>query len=135
MRPFVDSNVLLYLISTDARKAQRAEALLADRVVVSVQVLNEFANVARRKRSAPWQAVRGSLKVILRFADVRPLDLDTHLDAIRLAERYRLSCYDAVIVASALQAGCATLMSEDFQAGQHFDGALRVVNPFADCHG
>ena len=50
-RPFVDTNVLLYLISADAAKAERAEQVLAGRIVISVQVLNEFANVARRKHS------------------------------------------------------------------------------------
>ena len=129
--PFADTNVLLYLISHDAAKARRAEKLLAARLAISVQVLNEFANVARRKHSLAWPELRETLDGIRHFVDVRPLSLDTHLLGLALAERYRFSIYDATIAAAALQTGCDTLLSEDFQSGQLIDGRLRVVNPFA----
>ena len=50
--------------------------------------------------------------------------------AIRIAERYRLSIWDAAIVASALLAECEALYTEDMQDGQVFEGRLTVVNPF-----
>ncbi len=128
--PFADTNVLLYLISHDAAKAQRAEKLLSARLSVSVQVLNEFANVARRKHSLDWHELNETLVGIRHFVDLQPLGLDTHLLGLALAERYRFSVYDAMIAAAALQAGCDTLLSEDFQPGQLIDGRLRVVNPF-----
>lgn len=130
-RPFVDTDVLLYLVSADAAKATRAEALLAGRVVISVQVLDEFANVARRKHSLAWTELARTLAGIRYFAEVRPLTLDTHQRGLALAERYQLGCYDAMIAASALEAGCTTLMSEDFQAGQVLDNRLTICNPFA----
>ena len=129
VRPFVDTNVLLYLLSSDAAKADRAEAVLAGRIVISVQVLNEFANVARRKMRLEWRAIEQALRDIRRFAEVFPLTLETHERGIALASRYQLTVYDAMITASALEAGCETLASEDFSAGQKFE-RLTVRNPF-----
>jgi predicted nucleic acid-binding protein len=128
--PFVDTNVLLYLLSDDQEKADRAEALLADRVVISVQVLNEFADVARRKMALDWPTVEQALADLRRFADVRPLTLATHEMGIALASRYRTSVYDAMIAAAALEAGCTRLLSEDFSDGQRFERRLTVRNPF-----
>ena len=130
VRPFVDTNVLLYLLSDDTAKADRAEALLAGRVVIGVQVLNEFANVARRKIGLDWNEVAQTLVDLRRFADVRPLTIDTHDRGLALAQRYQLSVYDAMIAAAAIEAGCAVLLSEDFQTGQVLDGRLTVRNPF-----
>jgi predicted nucleic acid-binding protein len=130
-RPFVDTNVLLYLLSGDAAKAERAEALLSSRIIISVQVLNEFANVARRKLGLPWPEVEQALTDIRRFASVRPLLLDTHEHGLALAKRYQLSVYDAMIAAAALEAGCTTLASEDFSTGRRFENRLTIRNPFA----
>jgi len=129
--PFVDTNVLLYLLSNDEAKADRAEALLSGRVVISVQVLNEFLNVSRRKMGLPWPKVEQALADVQRFADVRPLTLATHQQGLALAKRYQLNVYDAMIAAAALEAGCTTLASENFSHGQCFDGRLTVRNPFA----
>ena len=130
VRPFVDTNVLLYLLSGDAAKADRTEALLVQRIVISVQVLNEFAHVARRKFKLEWIEVRQALVDIRRFADVHPLTVDTHDRGLALAERYKIGLYDAMIVAAGLEAGCTSLLSEDFQSGQRLDGRLTIRNPF-----
>ena len=129
-RPFVDTNVLLYLISADAAKAELAEQVLAGRIVISVQVLNEFANVARRKHSLDWAELQQVLAGISSFCEVLDLTLATHQRGLALARRYQLSIYDAMIAAAALDAGCDSLLSEDFQTGQRIDGQLVVVNPF-----
>jgi len=129
--PFADTNVLLYLISRDAAKARRTEKLLAARVAISVQVLNEFSNVARRKHCLDWNELNETLAGIRHFVELHPLTLDTHLLGLALAERYGFSIYDSMIAAAALQAGCDTLFSEDFQAGQVIDRRLKIVNPFA----
>lgn len=130
MRPFVDTNVLLYLISADAAKATRAEAVLAAGIVISVQVLNEFANVARRKHGLSWDELPQVLADISAFAEVKDLSLATHQRGLALASRYQFSVYDAMIVAAAIDAGCDTLLSEDFQTGLRIDGRLAVMNPF-----
>jgi predicted nucleic acid-binding protein len=127
---FFDTNVPLYLLSGDVAKATRAEALLAAGGTVSVQVLNEFTAVARRKHRAPWATVHAALVVLRGVSKVEPLTLAVHDRAIALAERFGMPIYDATIAASALLAGCSVLYSEDFQHGQVIDH-LTIVNPFA----
>jgi predicted nucleic acid-binding protein len=127
---FFDTNVLLYLVSADARKADVAESVLADGGHVSVQVLNEFASVARRKAGLGWREIKEILDLVRRVCPVHPLTVDRHDAALTLAERYRLPLYDALIVASAISAGCRVLLSEDLQRGQRFAGAVTVRNPF-----
>ena len=105
---FLDTNVLLYLLSADAAKADRAEELVAAGGVISVQVLNEFAAVATRKLAMDIAAVRDILATVRAVCDVTPLDIDTHDRALDLAERFRLSIYDALIVAAAAGAACST---------------------------
>lgn len=130
MRPFVDTNVLLYLISADAAKATCAESVLAAGIVISVQVLNEFANVARRKHGLSWDELPQVLADISAFAEVKDLSQATHQRGLALTRRYQLSVYDAMIAAAAIEAGCDTLLSEDLQAELHIDGRLVVMNPF-----
>jgi predicted nucleic acid-binding protein len=126
---FFDTNVLLYLLSDDAAKADRAERLLLGRGIISVQVLNEFAAAALGKFAMALLEVRVVLAVIRAACSVRQLDVETHELGLEIAERYRFSVYDSMIVAAALRAGCTTLYSEDFQHGQKIN-RLTVVNPF-----
>jgi len=127
---FFDTNVLLYIASVDPAKADRAEELIGAGGRISVQVLNEITNVARRKMGMSWAETRAFLSTIRGLLPVRPLTIDVHETGVRLAERYGLSIYDAMIAASALHADCDTLWSEDMQDGIVLDDRLRVVNPF-----
>ena len=127
---FFDTNVLIYLASGDAAKADRAEALLAVGGAISVQVLNELANVARRKMRLSWPETRGFLDTLRGLLTVQPLTVETHETGLRLAERYGFSTYDAMIVAAALEAGCDRLWSEDMQHGQVLEERLRIADPF-----
>ena len=129
---FFDTNVLVYLASGDAKKADRAEAAIAKGGSISVQVLNELANVARRKMLMPWPETRVFLNAFRALLAVHPLTVEIHDAGVRLAERYGLSTYDAMIAASALHAGCDTLWSEDMQHGLALKEGLRIVNPFRD---
>ncbi|BBK33817.1 putative nucleic acid-binding protein [Stella humosa] len=126
---FFDTNVLLYLISKDTAKAGRAEELMASGGTISTQVLNEFASVAFRKGRLSWLEIREVLSTIRRLCRVTTIDVDMHDEAIRIAERYRFSFYDALIVAAALSAGCSTLYTEDLNDGQLIE-AVTVRNPF-----
>lgn len=128
---FFDTNVLLYLLSSDEAKADRAEAALSAGGIVSVQVLNEFAAVASRKQRMSIAEIREALKVIRALCTVVAVGEDTHDLGLRLAERYGFAVYDAMIAAAALLAGCRTLLTEDMQDGQVIDGRLKVCNPFA----
>ena len=127
---FFDTNVLLYLASSDAAKADRAEATLAKGGAISVQVLNELANIARRKMQMSWDDTHALLDMLRGLLTVYPLSVEIHEMGLRLAERYGFSIYDAMIAASALHAGCDTLLSEDMQHGMALDEGLRIVNPF-----
>ena len=129
---FFDTNVLLYLLSGEDAKADRAEVLIAGGGVVSVQVLNEFAAVASRKLRMAWPEVREILAQVRAVCRVFPLDVETHDGGLNLAERWRLPFYDALILASALRAGCRVLYSEDFQDGQLFEKQMTVRNPFRE---
>jgi len=129
---FLDTNVLAYLASADSAKARRAEQVLAEGGTISVQVLNELANVARRKMGLSWAETRGLLAPLRALLAVKPLTVETHELGLEVAERYGLSLYDAMIVAAALQAGCETLWSEDMQHGLVVEGRLRVTNPFRE---
>ena len=127
---FFDTNVLICILSSDAAKADEAEALLAQGGVASVQVLNEFANVARRKFGAPWPAVREILDTLRSVLRIEPLTLATHEGALDIAERYRLALHDAQILAAAKIAGCGVVLSEDMQDGLRVDDVLTIRNPF-----
>lgn len=129
---FLDSNILVYAFTADARAAA-AQALLARGCVVDVQGLNEFANVARRKLGMDWDEVREALAAIRTVCPtICLLDVETHGEALRIAERHAYAIFDAVMIASALRAGCRTLWSEDMQDGMVIDGRLRIANPFRD---
>ena len=127
---FFDTNVLIYLASNDAAKADRAEAVVREGGAVSVQVLNEIANVARRKMKLSWQETRGFLSSLRGLLTVHPVTVDTHELGLALAERHHLGIHDALIAASALLAECDRLWSEDMQDGMAIDRRLRILNPF-----
>ena len=127
---FFDTNVVLHLLSSDHGKADRAEEVLAEGGVISVQVLNEFASVATRKLRMPLAEVRETLAIIRAVCRTVPISEDTHDKGLELAERYGLSIYDGMIVASAQLAGCRTLLSEDMQDRQVIEGGLAIRNPF-----
>jgi predicted nucleic acid-binding protein len=129
VKPFFDTNILVYAQQSGARGA-RARELVAEGGVASVQVLDELANVLRKKLKRDWPEVFDVL------ADVRdaldpplPLTAETHEAGLALARDHDVAFYDALIVAAARDAGCATLYSEDLQHGRRF-GDLTVVNPF-----
>jgi predicted nucleic acid-binding protein len=127
---FFDTNVLIYLASSDSAKADRAETIISNGGNISVQVLNEITNVARRKMRLSWHDTHAFLSMIRGLLLVSPLTIEIHDNGLAIAERYNLSIYDAMIVAAALQAECGVLWSEDMQDGMMIDKKLHVVNPF-----
>jgi predicted nucleic acid-binding protein len=128
---FLDTNVLLYLASSDSRKVSLAKRLLDEECFISVQVLNEIVNVLCKKNRMPWAEIRSFLELIKGLTEVVPINVDTHLIGVNLAERYGFTIYDSMIIAAAIQSGCDAVLSEDMQHGQLIDGLTRIVNPFA----
>ncbi len=122
--------MLLYVASGDPAKAERAEKLIGDGGVISVQVLNEITNVARRKMAMSWIETGSFLSMIRDLLPVKPITIEIHETGLVLAERYGLSTRDAMIAASALHADCDTLWSEDMQDGLAVENRLRITNPF-----
>lgn len=108
-----------------------AETLLAAGGALSVQVLKEFVAVARRKLDKRWGEVRRALDIVRVFCpEPVPVTVETHERAMHIAERYRYTIFDSLIIAAALQAGARTLYSEDMRDGQTIDG-LTIRNPFS----
>ena len=127
---FFDTNVLVYVLGEDERTAS-AEALIAIGGVVSVQVLNELTEVARRKLGMTWNEIEEALAAIrVLCPSPVPLTIETHEAGLRIAAEYQFHIYDALIAAAALESECTTLYSEDLQDGQVIDGRLTIRNPF-----
>jgi predicted nucleic acid-binding protein len=120
-----------HTVTLDPRKRQ-ADRIFRTGGIVSVQVLNEFANVARNKLRHEWRTITYALEQFrLSFEAVCPLTLDTHVAAVSLAEDNGLAFYDALIVASAIEAGCDTPYTEDMQHNRAI-GGLTIRNPFIE---
>jgi predicted nucleic acid-binding protein len=126
---FLDSNILIYLVSDHEAKAATVENLLADDPIVSAQVLNEVTNVLRGKLRFTWAEIDRFVEGVLLVTTVLPLTVETNRLARELAERYGFSWYDALIVASALEGNCSRLITEDMHHGQKI-GDLTITNPF-----
>ena len=128
---FFDTNVLVYIVGQEDERTAVAEALVAGGGVLSVQVLNELAAVARRKLGLTWDEVGEALAAI-RVLCPSPvaLTIETHEAGLRIAAQYQFHIHDALVAAAALEAGCTTLYSEGLQDGQVIDGCLTIRNPF-----
>lgn len=130
MTAFFDTNILVYAVSNDIVRRDIAQTKLIPGGAISVQVLNELANVLRKKQRRDWREIEATLAVMERwFETVLPLTIPLHKTAIALARDHTLTVYDALIVAAALEAGRDRLYSEDMQHGRRF-GDCEIVNPF-----
>jgi len=127
---FADTNVVLYLLD-DGSKADQAEEILGQGPRISVQVLNEALVNCRKKTDLSWEETGAFLAGVQSLCTVEDLTLQTHQVGRALAERYKFSVNDAMIVAAALIAGCTTLWSEDMHDDLLVEDQLRIVNPFA----
>jgi predicted nucleic acid-binding protein len=130
-RAFLDTNVLIYALAENDPRSTRAEELLAAGGIISVQVLNEFSAVARKKLQMSWTEVREAIDSFLVLCpDPLPITMELHEAARVIAEKHGYGIYDALVLAAALEAGCVILYSEDLQDGQHIGGQLIIRNPF-----
>lgn len=128
---FCDTNILLYRF-TDDPKSNTVAAIMAEPFAISVQILNEFASVSRRKFKIDWPQINLRLRLLqASAAAVHPITVETHALSLHCAERYQFALYYSMIVASALLAGCNTLFSEDMQHGMVIEDRLTLLNPFA----
>jgi len=128
-KSFIDSNVILYLLSGDISKADKAEAMIAEGGTISVQVLNEVTSVCHKKLKMDWVEIEAVLDAIKANLEVTPLTEKTHTLAVQICQRYQLSFYDAHICAAAIDASANLLLSEDMQDGLVIDDMV-IRNPF-----
>jgi predicted nucleic acid-binding protein len=126
----IDTNILVYAFENGPRRARSLE-LLGGEAVISVQVLNEYANAIRRKYGRDWKDISRDLDAIRgAVARVDPITDEANREALRLVARYRLAWFDAVLLAVALAGGVEALYSQDMQHGLLIDDRLRIVDPF-----
>ena len=132
---FVDTNVLLYSVSPDpaeSRKLSIARALLRDSTfMLSVQVLQEFYVQATRSSRPGRLTHEHAVGLIMAWSrmPVQELTADIVLRSTAASQRFQISYWDAAVIEAARTAGCSTVLSEDLNHGQNFDG-VTVVNPF-----
>lgn len=131
-RAFLDTNVIVYQYTNDQRGVISETLFENYHVCISVQVLNEFTNVARNKLKFDWRKIDDAIEAITEASNaILPLTIAEHEKGRELAAKYQLSIYDACIIASALEAGCDTLFSEDMHSGMVIENRLEIINPFA----
>jgi predicted nucleic acid-binding protein len=131
VKAFLDTNVLIYALSENDPRCLRAEELLTAGGVLSVQVLNEFASVARKKLSMSWAEIAEAIEAFLVLCPtVLPITVELHGAARDIAEKRGYGIYDGLVIAAALEAGCSVLYSEDLQDGQRMGDHLTIRNPF-----
>ena len=128
-RIFLDSNIILYLLSADHHKADTAQSLLSQSPCISVQVLNEVTSVCLRKLKMNWSEIHDLLAVVKATCQIEPLTTATHAQALQIAQMHQVSFYDAHILSAAKAAGAHTLMTEDMHNGQMLLG-IQIQNPF-----
>ena len=131
----VDTNILIYAVSADpadaVKRARAYEILGEDSLAISVQILQEFYYQATRSRRPNRLSHQEALSFIDRFAEVpvQPVTTEVFHRATELCNRFRISYWDAAILAAAMMLGCDAVYSEDMSDQQDYDG-VRVINPF-----
>jgi predicted nucleic acid-binding protein len=131
---FVDTNILICAHDGHVGKKHERSVELLGRLLdsgsgaLSIQVLSEFYAAATKKLTMPSQEAEEVLADLAEWIIHVPQHTDL-IRAARLQRRYKVSWWDALILNSAIELGCATLWSEDLSHGQRF-GSLTVLNPF-----
>ena len=130
---FLDTNVLIYAYSEDEPdKRQRViDCVRSGEAWISTQVLNETINVLKRKFSLSYSQIRDAVQEVSKGFPIILVSVNTIEMALNLAERYQYSYFDSLILASALEAGCQILYSEDLHDGQRIENQLMIINPFS----
>ena len=129
-KPFLDTNILIYAFAQGDRRTAAAVSLVESGGVISVQILNEFVNVSRKKLGRGWDEIEHELRVIRNlFGPALSLEPGHHQLAVSIAKRFGFGIFDSLMVASAAIANCDTLYTEDLHHGQKIEG-LTIKNPF-----
>ncbi len=128
---FVDSNVCLYLLSNDFVKKEIAKKVLLQKSTISTQVISENINVIYKKlKHLSKNEVEEHIDLLIKNSTLVLINISTIKKAMIIKEKYQLQWYDSLIVATALQANCTTLYTEDMHHGLVIESTLSIINPF-----
>ncbi|MBD2596152.1 PIN domain-containing protein [Nostoc spongiaeforme FACHB-130] len=136
-RCFVDSNIWLYrfiLNSSETSAVQKQQIATTvtsqENLLVSIQVINEVCANLIRKAGFDNSQIQNLIEDFSEGCEILPVSLETLQYAVKLRDRYLLSFWDSLIVASAVLGQASILYSEDMQDGLMIENALQIVNPF-----
>ncbi|MDR2232039.1 MAG: PIN domain-containing protein [Tannerella sp.] len=127
----LDTNILVYCHSNDEPdKQEKATSLFTFNPVVSTQVLSEYLNVVKRKLKLPKNEIMDVCLQNMEMCVLQPVSLATLKHARKLLDRYDFQLFDSIVVASALEANCHILYSEDLHNGLVVENRMKIINPF-----
>ena len=127
----LDTNILIYLYDdSDERKRNISESLILDRPIIGSQVISEFLNVTKRLLKLPKNELMDKANKLFRVCEIVSMNQMTITKAKDLIIKYDFQLFDSLIVASALQANCTILYSEDLHHNLLVENQLRIINPF-----
>jgi len=127
----LDTNVLIYLFdSFEDRKRDISESLLIDKPFISAQVISEFLNVTKRLQKLPKREILEKCNKVISQCEIIPMSQEIMDKALILINRYDFQLFDSIIIASALEANCNILCSEDLQHNQLIENRPTIINPF-----
>jgi predicted nucleic acid-binding protein len=129
---FLDTNIIIYLYSIDEPEKRRlCENLAAENhIVISAQVISEMCNILNKKMRLDFNSISKVVDELTQVFIVRTVDTETIKFALIIAEKYRYSYFDSLIIAAAIKSGCSVLYTEDMQDGQIIEDSLKIINPF-----
>ena len=129
---FIDSNIIVYSHSDfDKKKQKKSQSIIAENItVVSTQVVQETSNILKRKFNNSWSEVIVVIDEVINNNILHINSFDTIKKAFYIADKYKFSFCDSLIIAAALECNCKILYSEDMQHKQIIENSLTIINPF-----
>jgi len=133
---FIDSCIWLYTADNNSSAKQSAARSFISsisrnsKITTSVQVLGEFSNVAIRKYNLDAEKVKRYVEHISAF-ELHEVGADTVFAALDIAARHQIAFWDAMLTATAKEAGCSIFYSEDLNHEQTISG-VQIINPFLE---
>lgn len=131
-RIFVDTNILIYLYSTEIAKQQRIISLLKSEntFCTSIHVIMEFCHILIKKLHYTRPAISLAIRDFQTNFEIAGIGLETIEKALFIQEKYRYAFFDSLVLATALMADCTAVYSEDMQHEQLIEEQVKIVNPF-----
>lgn len=132
-RVFIDSNVLIYAYSVDEPQKQQVFGKLLnshETLVVSTQTINEFVNVAIKKKRLDSTTIPIAIRDFFSLLVVEIIDQKVIEKAFAVSTTYHYSYFDSLMVASAILSNCSIMYSEDMHHTHVIEDTLQIINPF-----